>query len=178
MMLAAPLRDGLDAGTTIVVVLSAAIIAGIYAIALMRLWRRVYRRCDYRVSVEMPAAIAVDGAPVALARTKDLSFGGASLESARAIPAGTEVTIRLLGEDPVALTGTVIRSSDEAGGWHRIGISFHPLPLEDEKRLLLAILEAATGTHLANVTDRSITSVPLLGPPRGRDIAAGSPRAS
>lgn len=64
----------------------------------------------------MPAAIAVDGAPVALARTKDLSLAGASLECARAIPAGTEVTIRLLGEYPFALTGSVIRSSGDAGG--------------------------------------------------------------
>jgi cellulose synthase (UDP-forming) len=59
-LVAEPLRHGFDTGTTIAVCASAAIIAAFYALTLVRLWRRVYRRHHYRVPVALGDWVAVD----------------------------------------------------------------------------------------------------------------------
>ena len=83
----------------------------------------------------------------------------------RAIPTGTKVTIRFLAEDPFALPGIVARSSDPAGGAHRIGITFQSLPLAEEKRLLLLILIQRPGP-----TSRTSPPIPSPRPLSGSSL--------
>jgi hypothetical protein len=93
----APLRRGFDTGTTIAVCASAAIIAAFYALTLVRLWRRGYRRHHYRVPVALGGWVATSddaGADEIVARTKDISFGGASLVLARSTGVGRGVLVR------------------------------------------------------------------------------------
>jgi PilZ domain len=89
----------------------AAIIAAFYALTLVRLWRRVYRRHHYRVPVALGGWVATNNdadADEIVARTKDISFGGASLVLARSIKPGARVTVILLGAEPLTIDGTVI----------------------------------------------------------------------
>lgn len=142
-LLAAPLRHGFDTATTIAVCACAALVAAVYAVALLRLWRRVYRRHQYRIRVALPAFIAIDGEAESLTHTEDVSFGGASLLSPHALKPDTPVTLRLRDPEPLTIEGTVMSCAPSADGAHRLGVSFQALALDDEKRLLFLLLEAA-----------------------------------
>lgn len=159
MMLVVPLRTGLDSVTTIVVCISAAAIVSVYGVAVLRLWRRIYRRHDFRVSVALAASVAADGVPEAIAHTQDLSFGGVALSCPQPLQPGAEVTIRLLADDAVSIPGTVMTCREAGPGAYRAGVSFAPLASALEKRLLMIILKATIDSDL----DR--TAEPAVGAP-------------
>jgi hypothetical protein len=91
----------------------------------------------------VPAFIAIDGEAERLTHTEDVSFGGASLLSPHALKPDTPVTLRLRDPEPLTIEGTVMSCAPTADGAHRLGISFQALALDDEKRLLFLLLEAA-----------------------------------
>jgi cellulose synthase (UDP-forming) len=163
-LLVAPLPDHLGSATKTVAYVSAGIIAAVFTFALIRLWRRVYPRRDYRVALTLPTSIAVDGGPVTTGSTTDLSFGGAALTSPRALAPGTAISLRLLGEEPLTLPGTVVSCIETTGCLHRLGVSFGPAPLEAEKRLLQIILDAVTGTRQGDQREPAIDALPLATP--------------
>jgi cellulose synthase (UDP-forming) len=132
-------------GTAIAVSLCAAFIAATYLLAIARLWRRVYRRHHYRVSVELPAQLRLEDGLETAAATENISFGGLSLVSPCAVQPGTEAEIRiLLGAEMIAITGTIM-SCTVNGGDYRVGVQFGSLAVEDEKLLLMSMLDAAIG---------------------------------
>jgi cellulose synthase (UDP-forming) len=163
-LLAQPVRRGLDAGTLIAVCVAAGAIATVYAIALLRLWRRVYRRHHYRVHLALPASLAVEGGPELLARTQDISFGGLSLVAPAAAENGARVRLRLLEREPLAIVGTVVSCTPLGDGRCRLGIEFAPLPVRDEARLLFRLLAeslapgAVDGAAAPSALPRSVVS--------------------
>ncbi len=146
-LLATPLRQGFNTGTSIAVCACAALVASTYAVALVRLWTRTYRRHHYRVPVALAASVAIDGAEERYATTEDVSFGGASLLATDAAAAGTPVTVELLDEVPITIDGVVVTCAPAGDGAHRIGVRFERLDLEDETRLLFKLIDAATAAH-------------------------------
>ena len=141
------MRRGFDAGTSIALYLCAALIASMYAVAGLRLWRRIYRRQHYRVPIDLPATVQVTDAPEALGRTEDLSFGGASLAVARAADVGAKATVTLIDSKPITIDGTIVTCAAGPAGTCRIGVRFERLDLEAEKRLLLLLLEHAVAAQ-------------------------------
>jgi hypothetical protein len=146
-LIAVPFRAGLDMGTEIAACACAAIVASVYAVAVMRLWRRVYRRNHYRVKVSMPATAAVAG-NIGPCFTEDISFGGASLLLDRAAEPGSDLILSLFKPDPVVVHATVMSCLPAGEGRHRVGIRFAPLRSQDEQRLLFTVLGAVVGREL------------------------------
>jgi cellulose synthase (UDP-forming) len=145
-LIAQPTGQRLGTGTIVTVSVCAGLVAAAYLLAVVRLWRRVYRRHHYRVPFVLPARLTVDGGAESSASTEDVSFGGLSLALPEALAPGTKAQIRLLvGADVVDIAGTVMSCARSADGY-RVGVRFAPLGSEDEKCLLFAMLEAAVGT--------------------------------
>lgn len=151
VLLGAPGINRFDGATTAVVAVCAGAVASLYAVALVKLWRRVYRRHHYRVPAGLAASIALDGEAEFLAETADLSFGGVSLVCARRFDPGVRVKVRLLGGNRVTIGGTIVSAAASAGDVHRLGVRFDSLNAEDEHRLLLRLLDAAMGSEATAV---------------------------
>jgi cellulose synthase/poly-beta-1,6-N-acetylglucosamine synthase-like glycosyltransferase len=136
-------------GTTVAVSICAAFVAGTYMLAVARLWRRVYRRHHYRVALELPALLHLDDGFETAAQTENISFGGLSLLTPSPVQRGARTTIRvLLGGATIALSGTVMSCSPSGEGY-RVGVQFAALAIEDEKLLLMSMLDAAIGASRA-----------------------------
>lgn len=122
------------------------IIAAFYALTLVRLWRRVYRRHHYRVPVALGGWVATNndaGADEIVARTKDISFGGASLVLARSIKPGARVRSYCSVPNRSQSTARSSAAPPADADSHLAGVSFDTVGPEDEERLLLVVLEAA-----------------------------------
>ena len=156
-----PHRAGLGLLASVIVGCSAAAVACICLCAIVRLWRRAYRRRDYRVPALLPTFLNVAHAGAIAALSEEISFGGLSLAHARPVGAGTPVELRiLLGFDEISVAGRVATSTRLGDERFRIGIEFAPLPLDHEARLLNAVLElAGAPTHhkrsVQGVVDRT-----------------------
>jgi cellulose synthase (UDP-forming) len=143
LLIAQPGR--LATGTTIAVSVCAGIVAATYLLTVARLWRRVYRRHHYRVAVELPAQLQLDGGLEMSAATENISFGGLSLLTATAAQPGAHGEIRiLLGGETIAVSAKIMSCTAHGAGY-RVGVQFGSLALEDEKLLLMSMLDAAIG---------------------------------
>jgi cellulose synthase (UDP-forming) len=145
-LIAAPAGQHLPMGTIIAVSLCAAVIAATYLLAVARLWRRVYRRHHFRFALEVPAQVTIDDGLALSASTEDISFGGLSLATNKAIAPGTKTGIRLVLSDDVIDLAATVTGCRAGGAGYRVGVRFAPIGVEVEKRLLLAMLEAAIGS--------------------------------
>ena len=145
-LVATPLDRRLSTGTVVSVAVCAALVAGTYLFVVARLWRRVYRRHHYRVELELPAQLLLDGGGTELtAATADLSFGGVSLVLSEPVEVGGRGQIHLLsGESLIALDGTLVGCRKAEDGY-RAGFAFDTGSTDDELLLLLCVLEAALG---------------------------------
>lgn len=149
-LLAAPHR--FTTGTAIAVGVCASLIAGAYLLAVARLWRRVYRRHHYRVAVEVPVHAQLEDGTELVATTENVSFGGLSMLAAHPLRPGSRVELHILiGASAIAADGTVMNCAP-AGESHRAGVQFSALSVEDEKLLLLCMLDAAIGSPSAPAT--------------------------
>jgi cellulose synthase (UDP-forming) len=166
-LLGASQQFGFDVATTVAACACATFVASMYAIAVLRLWRRMYRRHHYRVPVTLPVSVAIGGDPDTPGQTDDVSFGGASLTVPRAAEPGTMVTVTTRDPEPITINGTVMACAPVADSY-RIGVRFEPLDLEDEKRLLLVLLDHAISvqpdgdrnTDTIDVPHGTLASVP------------------
>jgi cellulose synthase (UDP-forming) len=145
LLLAVPLRAGLDTETEIAVSICAGLVATMYTAAVARLWSRVYRRHHYRVQTSLPATVTAGADTPARGRTENLSFGGASLLLDRSFERGATLTLSLLDGEPISVEATVMSCVAGRDGEHRIGVRFAPLELDDEMRLLFVLLDSALG---------------------------------
>jgi cellulose synthase (UDP-forming) len=149
-LLVRPAGQKLATGTVIMVALSAAAIAGTYLLAVVRLWRRVYRRHHYRFAVELPVQVQLDGGLLeAGTSTENVSFGGASITMPFPVKLGAPTHMSIMpGGAMIAIDGRIM-SCTPSGERYRVGIEFAPLALEDEQDLLLCILETALGASIS-----------------------------
>jgi cellulose synthase (UDP-forming) len=146
-LLSLPARQGLDHWTTVIVSIFAALIAGVHASAVARLWRRLYRRHHYRLALRIEAYVAAAGLGSFRTLTEDISFSGLSVTLPSRLARRAHVDIRLvLGEgDELRLHGTIARNRPIPQGGYRVGIELGALPAEAERRLLYHFLANATG---------------------------------
>jgi hypothetical protein len=144
-LLVTPHRFGFDTATTIAMCACALLGVSQYAIAVTRIWRRLYRRHHYRMRVALPVSVAFDGDPATSAQTEDVSFGGASLAVSRSAATGAGVTVTISDPEPIRINGTVMSCAPAHAGFYRIGVRFERLDLQHEKRLLFLLLDHALG---------------------------------
>ncbi|HEY4450939.1 MAG TPA: glycosyltransferase [Solirubrobacteraceae bacterium] len=143
LLIAQPGR--LATGATIAVSVCAGLVAATYLLTVARLWRRVYRRHHYRVSLALPVQVQLADGLEMSGETENISFGGLSLLTASAAQPGAHSEIRLLlGGETIAVSATIMSCTATDAGY-RVGAQFGSLALEDEKLLLMSMLDAAIG---------------------------------
>ncbi|HKN62720.1 MAG TPA: glycosyltransferase, partial [Gaiellaceae bacterium] len=147
-LLSLPFRQGLDGWTTAIVCIFAALIAGVHASAVARLWHRVYRRHHYRLPLRVPTYVEARGIDPFLTHTEDISFGGLSLTLPSRLAKRALVDIRLMlsEHDELHLKGSIASNRPLPDGGYRVGVELGSLTAEAEQRLLYHFLANATET--------------------------------
>jgi cellulose synthase (UDP-forming) len=155
-LLASPVREGLDGWTTAIVCMVASLVVGVHFSAVVRLWRRVYRRHHYRLPLTVAARVDADGIGTFLTWTEDISFGGLSVTLPSRLARRSLVDVRLvLGErDELRVRGSIASNRPLPDGTYRVGIELGSLSDEAEKRLLYHFLANATASPSAPVRAR------------------------
>lgn len=149
VLVATPLDRRLSTGTVVSVAACAALVAGTYLFVVTRLWGRIYRRHNYRVTIGLPAELVLDAGGTELAAvTADISFGGVSVMLPEPVEVGSSGQVRLHGGQlPIVLEGKLV-SCREIHGQYRAGFAFANASPDVEMLLLVCVLEAVLGQQL------------------------------